>query len=244
VCGLATLAGVAVLVTKPVHAAADEPPAWQARLDALALPLTIVTATTPPRAFLVFLSGDGGWAAVDEAVAGGLAGHGVTTIGWSSLRYFATAQAPGSVAKDLARVVEALAPARLPIYLGGYSFGAEVVPVVVAAYWPAAKRRRVGGMLLLAPSANATFQVNPLDWVGEPSASDAHRVGDAVRRLAPLPIVCVTGREDDTCICPTLAGVQGVAVVRVPGTHHFENGIPDVVDAAVSRLFPEAPEVP
>jgi type IV secretory pathway VirJ component len=243
-CRIAALAGAALLAAAPAPAA-DDGPEWRARVDALALPLTLVAATTtPPRAFLVFLSGDGGWAAVDEAVAGGLAERGITTIGWSSLRYFATAQAPGAVAKDLARVVLALEPARLPIYLGGYSFGAEVVPVVVAAHWPAAKRRRVRGMLLLAPSASATFRVNPLDWVGETTPDPAHRVDDAVRRLAPLPTLCVTGREDETCICPTLVGVQGVSVVRVPGNHHFENGISDVVDAAATRLFWNAPEAP
>lgn len=241
-----TRLGVALVLTLAVAraAAAGGDPPWRAALDGLGLPLTVVPATTDTRAFLVFLSGDGGWAAVDQAVSAGLAERGVTTVGWSSLRYFATTKPPATVAADLRRVVDVLAPTHLPVYAGGYSFGAEVVPVVVARHWSASERTRLGGLLLLAPGAGATFRVNPLDWIREPEPDPKHRVDDAVRRLSPLTILCVTGAADATCICPTLADVRGVAIARVPGTHHFENGIPDVIDAATTRLFTRTPEAP
>jgi len=226
------------------HTAASTEAPWRAAIDRLGLPLTIVSATTPPRAFLVLMSGDGGWAEVDQAVAAGLARHGVTTIGWSSLRYFVTTQPMTTVAGDLRRVVDALVPAHLPIYAGGYSFGAEVAPVVMAQRWPERDRARIAGLLLLGPSASATFRVNPLDWIREPPPDPRHRVDDAVRRLSPMTILCVTGGDDATCICPSLADVPGVVVVRVPGSHHFENGIPAVIDAAMTRLFTNAPEAP
>lgn len=226
---------LACAVARVLHA--SEPPAWRAAVDALELPLTVVPATTKPRVLLVLVTGDGGWAAVDQAVARGLAARGVTTLGWSSLRYFATTQPIERVAADLRRLVDALAPAHLPIFLGGYSFGAEVVPVTIAQGWTVAERARVAGLLLLAPSAGASFRVDPLDWVREPAVDPRYRVDDAVRRLSPSPILCVTGVDDATSVCGALASIGGVEVARVPGTHHFENGIPDVVDAATSRLF-------
>jgi type IV secretory pathway VirJ component len=226
------------------RAGAGEPDAWRAAVDRLGLPLTIVPATSASRAMLVFLSGDGGWAAVDQAVSKGLAARGITTLGWSSLRYFVTTQPPATVAADLRRVLDALEPAGLPVFVGGYSFGAEVAPVVVAREWPKADRERLAGMLLLAPSASATFRIDPLDWIREPAPDPRHRVDDAVRRLSPLRVLCVTGVDDETSVCGSLAAIPGVAVVRVPGTHHFENGIPDLVDAAVSRLFTQPAEVP
>lgn len=225
---------LALALATPLHAA--EPPAWQRAVDALELPLTIVHADTP-RALFVLMTGDGGWAEVDQAVARGLAPHGVTTLGWSSLRYFVTTQPIEHVATDLGRLVDALGAARLPIFVGGYSFGAEVVPVTIAQRWSAEERRRVAGLLLLAPSAGATFRVDPLDWMREPPVDPRYRVDDAVRRLSPLPSLCVTGVDDATCICGTLADVGGMQIARVPGTHHFENGIPDLVTAATSRLF-------
>jgi len=216
---------------------ASEPPAWLRAVDALDLPLTVVPATPTPRALLVLVTGDGGWAEVDQAVAHGLAARGVTTLGWSSLRYFATTQPIERVATDLRRLVDALASAGLPIFLGGYSFGAEVVPVTIAQRWTAEERARVAGLLLLAPSAGASFRVVPLDWVRDPPVDPRYRVDDAVRRLSPLPSLCVTCVDDATSVCGTLADITGVQIARVPGTHHFENGIPDLVDAAASRLF-------
>ncbi len=217
-------------------ARADEPPPWRTAAEALSLPLTIAPAMGAARALLVFFSGDGGWAAVDQAVSSGLAARGVATIGWSSLRYFATTQAPARVAEDLRRLVGVLEPAGLPIFVGGYSFGAEVAPVVLAGEWSAAERRRIAGLLLLAPGASASFRVNPLDWIREPPVDPKHRVDDAARRLGGLRILCVTG-VDDTTACGALADIPGVTVARVPGTHHFEDGIPDVIDAAMTRLF-------
>jgi type IV secretory pathway VirJ component len=86
--------------------------------------------------------------------------------------------------------------------------------------------------------------VSPLDWIREPPVDPRNRVDDAVRRLAPLRTLCVTGVDDATSICGALAEVPGVQVVRVPGTHHFEGGIPQVVDAAASRLFIDSREAP
>jgi type IV secretory pathway VirJ component len=65
------------------------------------------------------------------------------------LRYFMAKQAPEKVAADLAHR-RRVAVARQPVYAGGYSFGAEVVPDVVGT------GRRTSGaarrLLLLAPS--------------------------------------------------------------------------------------------
>ena len=233
---------VAACVAIASVAAADTA-AWRRNVDALGLPLTIVDAGAP-RAFLVFVTGDGGFQRVDQELADGIAKHGVTTVALSTLRYFMTKQAPEKVAADLGRIVDALASARQPVYAGGYSFGAEVVPDVVARNWTAAERARLGGLLLLAPSASASFKVNPLDWVRDPPTNPHHLVEDSVRKLAPSRVVCIAGLDDDTAVCNRLADIPGVAVVHVPGTHHFENGMPRVIEAAVRELFAREREKP
>jgi type IV secretory pathway VirJ component len=234
---------VALLVAGASRAAADAP-AWRRSIDALGLPLTVVDAD-PRRAFLVFVTGDGGYQRVDQELADGIAKHGVTTVALSTFRYFMTKQAPEKVATDLGRIVDALAVARQPVYAGGYSFGAEVVPDVVARNWTPTERTRLAGLLLLAPSASASFKVDPLDWVRDPPADPTHLVEDSVRRLAPSRVVCIAGVADGSAVCNRLADVPGVAVVHVPGTHHFENGMPRVIDAAVRELFDrERPETP
>lgn len=231
--GRALLTSLTVLLLGCRTARADS---WTTRVEALALPITIVQAT-PATAILVLFTGDGGWQAVDRAVAGGLAPHGVTTLGWSTVRYFVRTKEPTRVMVDLRRLLDALAPARLPLYLGGYSFGAEVAPVVLAQQGTTADRARIAGLLLLAPGASASFRVDPLDWIREPAPDPRYLVVDAVRRLAPLRTLCIAGIDDATTVCPALHGIPGAAVERVPGTHHFEHGMPQVVAAAVEKLF-------
>jgi len=226
----------AVLLVAVTSIGRADTAAWRRNVDALGLPLTIVDAD-PSRAFLVFVTGDGGFQRVDQELADGIAKHGVTTVALSTFRYFMAKQVPEKVAADLGRIVDALAVARHPVYAGGYSFGAEVVPDVVARNWSADERARLGGLLLLAPSASASFKVNPLDWVRDPPVDPGHLVEESVRRLAPARVVCIAGVDDGTAICNRLADIPGVAVVHVPGTHHFENGMPRVVEAAVRELF-------
>lgn len=191
----------------------------------------------PTRAFLVFVTGDGGWQRVDRELAEGAARHGVTTVALSTFTYFVTSKPPERVAADLGRIADALAGTGSPLYAGGYSFGAEVVPDVVARNWTARERSRLRGLLLLGPGASASYRVDPLDWVREPAADPQHLVEDAVRRLAPMRIVCIAGVDDGTAVCGRIADVPGVAVVHVPGTHHFEHGMPRVIEAAVRELF-------
>jgi type IV secretory pathway VirJ component len=234
---LRTRLAIAVAASVAVaNVAAADTAAWRRNVDALGLPLTVVDAD-PLRAFLVFVTGDGGYQRVDQELADGIAKHGVATVALSTFRYFMTAQKPEKVAADLGRIVDAVAVARQPVYAGGYSFGAEVVPDVVARNWTAADRARLDGLLLLAPSASASFKVDPLDWVRDPPADPRHLVEDSVRKLAPSRVVCIAGVDDGTAVCNRLADIPGVAVVHVPGTHHFEHGMPRVIEAAVRELF-------
>ncbi|HEU4403555.1 MAG TPA: AcvB/VirJ family lysyl-phosphatidylglycerol hydrolase, partial [Candidatus Polarisedimenticolia bacterium] len=103
----------------------------EARLEALDLPLEV---QWPERArtVLIFVSGDGGWAELDQRVAASLADRGVAVVGWNALRYFWEARSPERFLADLRRVLEAL-PESVRVFAGGYSFGAEVIPAALAA---------------------------------------------------------------------------------------------------------------
>lgn len=229
--GLFFAAAVAVLLLRAPCVAASV----QARVDELNLPLTVVEAPAP-KAYLIFLTGDGGWQTVDRTLAEGLAPRGITTIGWSTFRYFASQRDPSEVMADLRRLLATLTD-DLPIYLGGYSFGAEVVPVVLANYATVAERAAIAGLLLLAPSQSASFKVDPLDWVREPTPDPRYPVAGAVRVLSPLRTLCLGGVDDATAVCTALADIPGAAAERVPGSHHFENGMPQVIAVAIEKLF-------
>ncbi len=178
---------------------------------------------------LVFFSGDGGWASLDEATAEDLVTRGVAIVGVSSLRYFWNAKPPAQVGADIRRLVAVLARSRHPIFAGGFSFGAEIVPVALRE-WPAADRQMLSGLVMVGPGLSASFEIDPLDWIRTPQENAETRVGPAVRALG-LPALCLAGADEEDTPCPSLAGAPGVRVVRLPGSHHFNGDYPGVADA-------------
>ena len=125
---------------KPVHWAepfdsalegiwkANEPPpratpsapslsAIEARLDKLDLPLECRWPRVAASAYLIFFSGDGGWATLDDAVATRLTEHGIAVVGVNSLRYFWRAKAPAQVGADLRNLVAAVGR---PVFAGRF----------------------------------------------------------------------------------------------------------------------------
>jgi type IV secretory pathway VirJ component len=185
-------------------------------------------------ALLLFFSGDGGWASLDEALAEQLVSRGVGVVGVSSLRYFWNAKPPAQVAADMRRLVTALVRARRPVFAGGFSFGAEIVPVALRE-WTPAERQTLAGLVLIGPGLSASFEIDPLDWIRRPEENPATRVAPAVRAIG-LPALCLAGTEEDDTPCPSLLGVPGPRVVRLPGSHHF-NGDYAAVAEAVNQFI-------
>jgi type IV secretory pathway VirJ component len=205
----------------------------QEALERLSLPLEY---RWPKKldAVLLFYSGDGGWASLDESTAEQLVAHDIGVVGISSLRYFWSRKSPAEVAADMRRLVSAISESRRPIFVGGFSFGAEVVPVALGE-WTEAERRALSGLVLISPSESASFEINPLDWIRRPTVNPATRVAPAVR-AAGLPAIVVCGAKEGDTPCPDLAGVPGVRVVRLPGSHHFDGDYTAVADEEIAFI--------
>lgn len=208
-----------------------------ARLAELKLPLEI---TWPPaaRSVVIFVSGDGGWADLDRGVAKRLASQGIAVVGWNALRYFWQEKTPQRFGDDLARVVRAL-PQDATVFAGGYSFGAETVPIVVSAVKPEPALARIAGLTLLGPSTYATFEVSPLDWIHQRKTSTDHPVRVGIERAA-RPVLCVSSEDDPDSGCPATS-LPGYTRAVVPGGHHFGSdydGLASRVTAFVSANTP------
>lgn len=206
---------------------AESPDAVRDKLEALGLPL-VVSWPKGAKNVVVFVSGDGGWAELDQSVAKALASRDVAVVGWNTLRYFWSEKSPERFGEDLARVVEAL-PADVRVFAGGYSFGAEVVPVGVAGARGSGPLARIEGLVLLAPGPYATFEVSPLDWIRTSSLSTDHPVAAALTKATGLPILCIDDSDAETSGCHGASNPR-LERVEVPGGHHFGGDYASLAD--------------
>ena len=206
---------------RPAPAPPPPPPAareLESAYTGLDLPLVFRWVDTP-KAYLVFVSGDGGWAALDQGIAQAANEAGVAVVGLNSLRYFWREKSPHQVSEDLRRLVAPLAGHGLPVFAGGYSFGASVLPPAVAG-WPAADRAALAGLVLVSPSSTATYEIDPLDWIRTARDGTGVRVTPALGELG-LPTLCVAGTDEDEGACLDRDAASIAHVVRLPGSHHY-----------------------
>lgn len=189
------------------------------------LPLVEVpaSATASPElrdAFAILLTGDGGWAGLDQDVAAALAARGVPVVGLNSLKYFWSARTPEAAAADLERIIRRFGAAwqRPRVFLVGYSFGADVLPFLYTRL-PAEVRGSVRTVSLLGLSDTASFEFHVAEWI--PGRSDAGRSTlPEVRRMGPAAVLCLYGAEESDSPCPKLASPT-VKSVPLGGGHHF-----------------------
>lgn len=184
------------------------------------LKLAEVPATAPgvTDTMAVILTGDGGWAELDKAVAANLAARGIPVVGWSSLTYYWTPRTPERASADLARIVSHYTAAwnRPRVVVIGYSFGADVAPFLVNRL-PDEVRSHITKVGLLAPSGGAAFEFHVADWLGATSGADLATQPEIERLM--VPTVCVTPQDEPAASCAA-ANPHVRAVSAAPG-HHF-----------------------
>ena len=189
--------------------------------------------------FAVLLSGDGGWAGLDKAVAGELNARGVPVVGWDSLRYFWNARTPDGAAQDIDRVIRHYARSwgKSAVLLVGYSQGADVMPFMLNRM-PEPSRRMVAGTALLGVSNEAFFEFSVSHWIGHPTGGVP--VLPEIRAAAALhlgQLSCIYGAEDEDSPCRQ-PGMQGLRPIMLPGGHHFRGDYGRVAAAVLEGLAP------
>ncbi len=227
------------------------PPGVAADSPLAGLPLIEVHADAPPAVapdtslfppppgadstFAVLLSGDGGWAGTDRSLANRLARAGLPVVGWNSLRYYWKARTPAEAAADLGRVIEHYEKAwdRPRVFLVGYSFGADVLPILYDRLSPE-QRAGVRAIALLSFADDALFEFHMVGWLGIDKGR-LYPTLPAVDRIRDVPVTCVYGARDPNAACSRL-DQPNVRVYRFGGGHHFGLENDEVAAAVLSSL--------
>jgi type IV secretory pathway VirJ component len=201
------------------------------------MPLVEMKAAKPTAPyFAVFLSGDGGWRAIDEETSAELNRHGVSVVGVKSDDYFETRRAPEEVGRDVEALVETYAAKwqKRSVLLIGYSRGADALPIAVA-HFSANTRARIVLLALLGPASFAELQKTSW-WQRDTVPQIA--LAPVVRALKPARVLCVHGEEEDDSLCDALPGV--VLDVKTHGAHHFDRDY-EALARTILNAVPKAP---
>ena len=177
----------------------------------------------------ILITGDGGWAGLDQELAARLAADGVPTVGLNSLKYFWTERTPDETAKDIARIMSHYLAAwnKQHVLLVGYSFGADVLPFVVNRL-PPDLRARVATVSLLGVDSNASFEIKIAGWVGADDGGPATQ--PEVAAMGGVPVLCIYGEGETDSICPGLPKEPQHTLAEIGKGHHFSGEYSSLAD--------------
>jgi type IV secretory pathway VirJ component len=214
-----------------------EPAAAVGAADIGDLPVQEVHASGASDEMALLMTGDGGWAGLDQELAARLAANGVPTVGLNSLKYFWRERTPEETAGDVARILRHYLSAwnKKRVLLVGYSFGADVLPFVVNRL-PSDLRERIASVSLLGIDANASFEVRIAEWVGADNGGAPTR--PELARITQLPVLCLYGEGEKDSICPGLPA-GAIAREQVGSGHHFGGEYATLADRILA--FARAP---
>ena len=196
---------------------AAEPP----HADASDLPLVELPAANPGKTLAVIVTGDGGWAGIDQQIGDILAAHGVHVVGFNSLKYFWNKREADEMARDLERTLTHYAAkwGAERFIVVGYSIGADVMPFM-AGRMSAPTREKLALVAMLGPGTHTEFEFRLSNWLTEENRPEGHALIPEMPKLAKTPVLLVCGSEEEGTLCQNYQA-PNVKNLILPGGHHF-----------------------
>ena len=210
------------------------PPAELGDLPVVEVPAK--PSSAPSDAFAIMMSGDGGWAGIDQDIAAALSAKGIPVVGLDSLRYYWTARTPQSVAADTDRLIRYYLAhfGKKRVLLVGYSQGADVLPFAVNRL-PAPTKAVVSLMAILGMSEHAVFEFHVSSWISDDNSGP--ETLPEVNRINGMPVICIYGEDEHDSLCPKL-DPKKFTVVKLKGGHHFDGDYMGLANHILSAAKP------
>ncbi|MES2735229.1 MAG: phosphatidylglycerol lysyltransferase domain-containing protein [Verrucomicrobiota bacterium] len=193
---------------------------------------------TPPRAILIFGSGDGGWSPWEDSVAHWLRDEGVYVVGFDLRDYAAQDYDQKTLARDMAALA-ADASARcggspVPVIYGGWSMGA--VQAVAAAGSPQ-RAPGLAGLLLFSADSRGRYGLRDKDELGiTPEGPGTFSLSEFSAAMKDLRVAQFHGSADFMASTAWIQGLKSAkALYLVPGANHGFDGPDDSFQVWVSR---------
>ncbi len=191
------------------------------------IPIIEIPAAKTNDTVTLFYSGDGGWRDLDKSVADEMAKLNYSVLGVDVLRYFWERKTPEQLTADLAATMQYYRKkwGVKSFVLAGFSFGADILPVVYNRLAETDKDN-IKLLVFLALGKHADFEVHVAGWLGQ---STYEMPLDA--ELLKIPedkILCIYGKNEKEATGTACSSLEtGKAkVIELPGGHHFDKDYP------------------
>jgi type IV secretory pathway VirJ component len=183
--------------------------------------------------FLILIPGDGGWRDVIDYISKNLAKNGINVVGFNTIPYFSTSKTPQKIARDLERIIRNFSSVwkKDSVVLGGYSFGAEILPFAYNQL-DSITKTKVKKILMLAPSDLADFRVSPIYYY---SPKISKKVIPEMNKIDPNMFIIYCDHYKET-ICKSLPPNSPYETIKINYRHLFIGHFRDVSDAITRRL--------
>lgn len=187
------------------------------------LPLVELPATQPTKTMAVIVTGDGGWAGIDQKIGEILSSHGVSVIGLNSLKYFWNAKTPDEMSRDLERILTHYGEkwGAEKYIVVGYSIGADVMPFMAGRMSDATKEK-LALVAMLGPGTHADFEFHLSNWLSTENVPEGAPMIPEMAKLAKTRVLLVCGSEENGTLCQNYQSPNARNMV-VPGGHHFNS---------------------
>ncbi len=196
----------------------------------------------PPRAIIIFGSGDGGWSPWEDSVAHWLRDEGAYVMGFDLRHYAASDYDQKTLAKDMATLAkEALqrcgadaATSKVPVIYSGWSMGA--VQAVAAAGGPD-RPANLTGLLLFSADSRGRYGLREKDELGiTPEGPGTFSLSEFAPAMKNLRVAQYHGGADFMASTAWIQNLKSAkALYIVPGANHGFDGPDDSFQEWVTR---------
>jgi type IV secretory pathway VirJ component len=201
----------------------------------------------------IVLSGDGGWADIDQKVGQRLQARGVDVIGLDMRDYLRNGhRTPGGLGFDVSRIARRYMALwqKHDLAIIGYSRGSDLAPFAATKLASDIRPHlTLVAMLTLLERASFTYHMSDL-WRTTSGKGDIP-ILPQLESLSGIPMLCIYGSGEKESLCRTApAGLM--TVIARAGRHHFDGNyiaLGDLVYEAAIRAangtpLKELPTVP
>lgn len=186
---------------------------------------------------LVFLTGDGGWNDFSASIVKELVKNGYPVVALDTRKYFWNQKTPDQFAKDMQLILSSYLKTwnKESFSLIGYSFGADVAAFVPSRLSGQLAEKQ-NSLVLLSPGFSTGYVVKLKNLLNFGSTDkEKYKVNPELLKSA-IPVLCIFGKDEESDFYKAIKPTDKVHKVTIPGSHRFDDDIPQVIKAIIKGL--------